>query len=360
MTRLPQAGVSVLDTVGGSDAATLSSVSLRQAALGRSSVLVTLLLGAILVLNTETWLPVPAPAGELAAVGLVVVAAFTKPTPEVKPAVWAIGAMGLLLLTFAVSAVANDTYNIVRLGHLLVWGFVMIFVSTGQIDPPSLARGMAIGLVFGTVHGALTLPASHYYGRLTGYLGDPNAAGYVLLTYGLVCLAFLRGQLWRIMVGITMAVGITLTYSRTTWLAAVICIVWLLLPRKIPLPIRAICGVVVYYLIIPVADSLSNSGVFRDRVGSDQLRLRISAAEQATVETSGWFGHAPAPLTVNVDGVDFYFHSSYQLCEQKQVGCRWWRPCCCWPPSAFGCFAPDRSALHDGWRLPRSRPSSAR
>lgn len=241
------------------------------------------------------------------------IAAFTKPTSNLRPAVWTIGAMGLLLLTFLISAVANDTYNVIRLGHLLVWGFVMIFLATGQIDPPSLARGMAIGLVFGTVHGIITLPTSHYYGRLTGYLGDPNAAGYVLLTYGLVCLALLRSKVWRVVVGLTMVTGIVLTYSRTTWLAAIICLVWLLLPRRIPLLIRAIGGIAVYLLIVPVADSLSNSGVFRDRVGSDHLRLRISAAEQSMVDTSGWFGHAPAPLKVNVDGMEFYFHSSYQL-----------------------------------------------
>ena len=73
--------------------------------------------------------------------------------------------------------------------------------SQGRFHVGGMARGLAAGLLVSA--GAYFLGfGAVYEGRLTGLLGDPNAAGYLLTTLGCLALAGLSTSRLRWPVGL--------------------------------------------------------------------------------------------------------------------------------------------------------------
>ena len=86
----------------------------------------------------------------------------------------------------------------------------------------TMARGLAFGLVISLgagLFGHVTYNETGgvaYSGRLTGFMGDPNAAGFYVLVLGLVACAFMRSRPQVLLFIATATPLLVLTWSRTS------------------------------------------------------------------------------------------------------------------------------------------------
>ena len=77
----------------------------------------------------------------------------------------------------------------------------VLVIGSGRVDVPAALRGSVIGLIIAGIQGIATWGAGTYSGRLTGWLGDPNAAGYYVLVLGLCYLSIEHRRRRRIVIG---------------------------------------------------------------------------------------------------------------------------------------------------------------
>lgn len=250
--------------------------------------------------------------GEVAAIPLVLLSLARRAERG-----WSrIGAPALLVTAlggwFLLSGVINHQIPPFRIGHMALYCAVILFMACGRIDVVAAASGIGVGLVIGTVYGYATF-GSDYPGRMTGSLGDPNGAGYVLITLGLVYLGLETRRGRRLVVGLATVAGIVGTFSRTTFLAAGMAALWILMPPRVPVAVKGAITAVLFTQVTTVAESMKNQGVFADRQGSDNLRELIYPLEQQIVSSNPLTGHGPGTLTIQLEQQSFFFHSSYLL-----------------------------------------------
>lgn len=255
----------------------------------------------------------PTTAGEIAAIPIVALALFRRPERG-----WArLGGGGLLVSVlgcwYLLSAVLANTFVVTRLGHMALYCALILVIGTGRVDVPAALRGSVVGLVIAGLQGVATWGSGTYSGRLTGWLGDPNAAGYYLLVLGLCYLSIEHRRRRRIIVGTLIIVLIALTLSRTTLLGLGLVALWVFLPARVPLWVKSTLVFVLFTRISSFAESMKTTGVFAERGGSDELREQILPLEQALVAQRPMIGHGPGTLTITLDGHDWFFHSSYLL-----------------------------------------------
>ena len=254
-------------------------------------------------------LPVPVPTPG-ALVPLVLCALFFPATSPARPSWFPLLVAGVPTWLLVTSLLQGQV-DIRRVGSVGVWALVALVLSSGRIPLYMAARGLALGITVAGLHGLVTLGSSDYEGRLTGWFGDPNTAGTILLTTLCLCVPYLPS---RRVTAAVLAVGVTAmvtTLSRTTLVAAVIAVVWMLLGGKINrlLGVTGVAAAVGAILALP--ESFTTSGPFGDRAGSDALRERISAQEQQAVLDHPWVGHGAGTAKVDLDGMTFFFHDSY-------------------------------------------------
>lgn len=252
-------------------------------------------------------------AGELAAIPLTVLGFMRPPERGWRQNLGVTALVCAIFLWSLTSAISNDLYSYTRLGHIALYCLILLFLAEGRLDVLAAARGAAVGLLIGIPYGILRMGADGYAGRLAGILGDPNAAGYYLLTLGLVYIGLENSKRRSIAIGLILAVGIVLTWSRTTLLATFLIVVWWLLPQRANIALRLLAMGIIYRIASNVSESLKQWGVFADREGSDALRARLLPAEQHLVSEKAWIGHGPGTVSVELEGQFRYFHSSYLL-----------------------------------------------
>lgn len=258
-------------------------------------------------------LEVPLP--ELGAMAILLLGFTRRPdhhTP--RPIAADLLVVGFLSVCFT-SAYLNHALNIRRLGHLVVFGLLILVLASGRVQRLAAVRGLALGLflVISSAYVNLVVPiwGEGYEGRLTGLIGDPNSLGFYLTTLG--CLAFtgLRPGLPRVLGVLLTGATIVLTLSRTSIVVLIVVTAWLIIRRMhrptLALPLFA--GVV--YVVQVGGERLKNWGPFAERAGSDMLRERIEVAEQIMVHQSPWIGNGPGTSVVDLDGRNFFFHSSW-------------------------------------------------
>jgi hypothetical protein len=255
------------------------------------------------------------PVSELAAGIAVALAVFRR--ARVRPT---IGISTLLLLAlFALmvfSALENDLTPARRLAHLLLYVALGVLASQGRFRIRGMSRGLATGLLVSA--GAYYVGyGSSYVGRLTGLLADPNAAGYVLSTLGCVALAGMTTSRLRWPVGLLVLVAIVETYSRTSMLATLLVLVWMLIGRRVSTVFGSLLLGVMLYVVTNIPSTLQQIGPFADRVGSDMLRGRIVAQEKVLIAHAPWSGNGPGTSHVDVLGDTFFFHNSYLALENE-------------------------------------------
>jgi hypothetical protein len=258
------------------------------------------------------------PLGELS-LGLVTLLALTKRPTRVPPTVLVTLILAVPAWMILVSPIDHVTpYR--RLLHLVLWGLLAVAISQGRVHMQTMARGFGFGLVTSLGAGLFGVQAHNehggvgYVGRLTGYLGDPNAAGFYVLVLGLVACAYM-GRRTQTLAFLACATPLlVLTWSRTSLFAAGACLLWLLIGHRVSPVFGVLVLSAIVYAFGHFPNALKQIGPFSDRNGSDQLRERIDAGAHQLVETAGLTGHGPGTSHVPdalEPGNFWFFHNSY-------------------------------------------------
>lgn len=210
----------------------------------------------------------------------------------------------------ALTSIFNGVFDIRRLANIGVYAAVIVVTAGPRLDLRSVGRGLALAVVAGVAVGAALLPTSSYPGRLTGPLGDPNSAGFLIVVYTALALPSLNRRRYQIFLVAVAVVGVVLTDSRTSMLAMGVMALWVVLSRFFGAWFCVPVVASVLFWIISVSETVA-SDAFAERAGSDALRERIYAAELADVAVSPIVGQGAGAAKVALDGMMFFFHSSY-------------------------------------------------
>lgn len=235
--------------------------------------------------------------------------------------VWA--AFGLLAWLIFTTVVINDITNIRRIGNIVVLGLIAAVIGSGRLHFRSLQSGLFLGylaalLISMGMRFALG-GGGAYGGRLTGVLGDPNAAGYILVTLGFAIAQGFKVAERRWYFLAIFGFGIWLTVSRTTMFSALVAILWVLLAKRIGriVTVAGLAGVM--WLYGWAKELMEARGLFTEREGSDALRERLLVVEQAQVAEAGWWGNGLGTAVADLDNITLFFHNSY-LAMQAEGG----------------------------------------
>lgn len=210
----------------------------------------------------------------------------------------------------AFTSVVNGAPDIRRLVNIGVFSALIIVLTGSRLNLSSVGRGLALAVVAGVAVGIALLPTSSYVGRMTGPLGDPNSAGYLIVVYTALALPSVKLRKYQLSLVALATAGVVLTDSRTSMLAMGIMTLWVALSRFLSswLSVPIVASVLLW--IISASETLA-SDAFPERAGSDALRERIYAVELADVAVNPIIGQGAGAAKVAIDGTTFFFHSSY-------------------------------------------------
>jgi hypothetical protein len=157
-----------------------------------------------------------------------------------------------------------------------------------------------------------------YPGRLTGFLADPNAGAFFLVTLGALVVGFADDRRRvRLFLAAPLIAGLVVTYSRTGLLALAFALGWWLLGRRLGAVGGALVAGLLVWAVDNIPDDLLLFGPFSNRSGSDALRNRIIAQEQSLLDRAPWFGNGPGTAKVALGEQEFFFHNSYLAVRQE-------------------------------------------
>ena len=264
------------------------------------------------------------PLNQLAPLFGVIVAYTRRPLPGPKVPNWFWGWLvawigWLAMSTYVRQAVATELYagnTYKRLLHLVLDCFVMMAIATGRFDLRSATRGLSVSLMIGVGYALATINSSGYDGRLTGWVGDPNTAGFVIGTLGLASLPRLTNR-WRPAFAILMLVGLIATFSRTSLIALGVAVLWILVARKIPVNVSYLLLALVFWGISSIPMDWKGVGPFVDRSGSDLLRGRIDEAGKAMADQYPWTGNGVGNYLIPLQNDHWFFHNTYDLMRSE-------------------------------------------
>ena len=226
-----------------------------------------------------------------------------------------LGALPALLLH---SGLANDVDWARRMGHVAILAGLVRAFATGRISLRSAGAGLAAGTTAVIGLAVAGIGGDTYPGRLTGYLGDPNAGAYFIVVLGVLGIFFCDDRLKvRLVVAAPLVAGLVLTYSRTGLVAGMFVLVWLLAARRLGAAGGAALTAALVWLVDNIPEDLVLYGPFSDRSGSDALRERIIAQERVELADAPWYGNGPGTATVEIRDLDFFFHNSYLATRQE-------------------------------------------
>ena len=259
------------------------------------------------------------PVNEVAPLLVCLLAANRVSTSRERVPFWFSGGLIAVLTMLTITSYLHDLTPTRRLLHVLLYLVLATLLASGRIHIPSAARGLAFGLCTSITMSIAGFGPDNYAGRLTGYLGDPNAGGYVVAVLGLVALGLgPRGRFRWLLIFLALS-AVVLTYSRTTLLAVAFATVWLLIGRRVSVWAGAALVGAMVYVVGHIPPELTLFGPFSDRGGSDLLRQRIIAQEHVDISHSPIIGNGAGTATVNLQGDVFFYHSSY-LALQAEGG----------------------------------------
>jgi hypothetical protein len=258
------------------------------------------------------------PVNELAMAALVVLCVVRPARGAARLPGLVVLLLGALLALLLHSGLSNDVDWARRVGHVAVLAGLVWALGTGRISLRSAALGLATGLV-GVIGLALAgIGGDTYPGRLTGYLGDPNAGAFFIAVLGVLAVLFSDDR-WkvRLVLAVPLLAGLVLTFSRTGLVAAAFAIVWLVAGRRLGAAGGAAVAAALVWLVDNIPEDLVLFGPFSNRSGSDALRERIIAQERVELAAAPWYGNGPGTARVDVRGLEFFFHNSYLAVRQE-------------------------------------------
>ncbi|TGN63755.1 hypothetical protein EXE59_07155 [Nocardioides eburneiflavus] len=274
------------------------------------------LLMAVLPLRTVEVSGIP--VNELAMAALVVLCVVRPARGGARLHGLVVVLLGALLALLVHSGVSNDVEWTRRLGHVAVLAGLVWALGTGRVSLRSAALGLGAGLV-GVIGLALAgIGGDTYPGRLTGYLGDPNAGAFFIAVLGVLAVLFSDDR-WkvRLALAVPLLAGLVLTFSRTGLVAGAFAIFWVLAGRRLGAAGGVAVAAALVWLVDNIPDDLVLYGPFSNRSGSDALRERIIAQEQVELAAAPWYGNGPGTARVDVRGLEFFFHNSYLAVRQE-------------------------------------------
>lgn len=253
------------------------------------------------------------PVNTVAAIGLAILGFTRRPEGQLRRPLLALSGVFLVAWLEAVTLASTQLSELRRMGaiaalYLLVW-----VLSTGRVDLRSVSRGAMTGLLMAIAIGVVLLPVSSYAGRLTGVLGDPNGAGFVIVAIGLACLQWYQPGRQRGILLALLCVGVLLTWSRTTFFALGVAVLWVLLGRRLGRLASLVGLASVTYLYYWANGVMEANGWFVERQGSDDLRERLAIASARLVEEAGWTGHGLGSALVDLGDTTLWFHNSFDV-----------------------------------------------
>lgn len=258
------------------------------------------------------------PINEFAMAGLVGLCLFRPARGGARLPAFVVIVLGALLALLLYSGVTNQVEWTRRVGHVAIVAGLVWAGGTGRLSLRSVGAGLATGLIAVIALAIVGVGGDTYAGRLTGFLGDPNAGAYFIAVLGTLAV-FFCDERWkvRVAVAVPMVVGLALCFSRTGLLAGVFVAVWVLVGRRLGTFGGAAMAAGLVWLVDNIPQSLTTFGPFSDRSGSDNLRQRIIAQEQVELAGAPWYGNGPGTATVNIRDLEFFFHNSYLAVRQE-------------------------------------------
>lgn len=188
-------------------------------------------------------------------------------------------------------------------------------IATGRIHLRSLIRGLTVGLVLALVVSAARAVTRDE--RLSGLLGDPNQAGFIAVTMGLIAMQGARRTPDKAFLLIVTGASVMLTVSRTSMFAMLVGVLWAVVGYRLPRWLAAGFLIVAVPLYTALVNLVNTQSWFVEREGSDALRVRLAAAERAAVADAGWTGQGLGTTVVDLGDVTLFFHNSYRAMYQE-------------------------------------------
>ena len=258
------------------------------------------------------------PVNELAMAALVGLTLLRPARGGARVPATVVVLLGALLALLLHSGLANDVDWARRMGHVAILAGLVRAFATGRISLRSAGAGLAAGTTVVIGLAVAGIGGDTYPGRLTGYLGDPNAGAYFIVVLGVLGIFFCDDRLKvRLVVAAPLVAGLVLTYSRTGLVAGMFVLVWLLAARRLGAAGGAALTAALVWLVDNIPEDLVLYGPFSDRSGSDALRERIIAQERVELADAPWYGNGPGTATVEIRDLDFFFHNSYLATRQE-------------------------------------------
>lgn len=258
------------------------------------------------------------PINEFAMAGLVGLCLFRPARGGARLPALVVIVLGALLALLLYSGVTNQVDWTRRIGHVGILAGLIWAGGTGRLSLRSVGAGLATGLIAVIALAIVGVGGDTYAGRLTGFLGDPNAGAYFIAVLGTLAVFFCDERTKvRVAVAVPMVVGLALCFSRTGLLAGVFVAVWVLVGRRLGTFGGAAMAAGLVWLVDNIPQSLTTFGPFSDRSGSDNLRQRIIAQEQVELAGAPWYGNGPGTATVTIRDLEFFFHNSYLAVRQE-------------------------------------------
>lgn len=227
--------------------------------------------------------------------------------------------LAALMALLVYSGTANHIEWTRRVGHVAICCGLIWAGATGRLSLRSVGAGLVGGLAAVVALAVVGIGGSSgYEGRLTGFLGDPNAGAYFLAVLGTLGIFFADDR-WRVRLAIAVPIvgGLVLTYSRTGLLAAAFAVAWILFGRRLGAVGGAALAVALVWVVDNIPEDLVLYGPFSNRSGSDALRDRIVAQERVQLAEAPWFGNGPGTARVKIEDLEFFFHNSYLATRQE-------------------------------------------
>lgn len=252
------------------------------------------------------------PVNEMAMAALFFLCLFRQARGGAKLPQEVVALVVALISLLLYSGIANDIDWTRRIGHLGIGAGLVWAGGTGRLSTRSVGAGLATGLIVAIGLGVAGIPGGGYAGRLTGFLGDPNAGAFFIVVLGVLGIFFADDR-WkvRLVVAAPLIAGLILCYSRTGLLAGAFSVLWMMLGRRLGVAGGAVFAAGLVWFVDNIPESLVTFGPFSDRSGSDKLRDRIINQEYVQLADMPWYGHGPGSAKVKIRDLEFYFHNSY-------------------------------------------------